>query len=112
MKGSKTVAVTDIKKAQQARLARTSTLKALRAANPDIGRQHCADLILNPPDCLNTMLIIDLLQNIRFFGKSNGGAAVLAERMLQAAGVGWSLQVGKLTSRQRSALAGGLQRMK
>ena len=94
-----------LRKAQQVRLARTSIVKSLRAANPDLSRQYCADLLADPPDCLGSMLTIDLVQSIRYFGKGHGGSAALAERLLERCGVGWGMTVGKLTDRQRQALA-------
>jgi hypothetical protein len=82
-------------RANEIRSARASLKRDLKA-----GRAHIHDLLIDPPDCITTMRVFDLLVAVPKVGR------VKANKVLSSCRVSPSRSVGGLTVRQRGELAG------
>ena len=83
-----------LKNANRIRTYRSNLKKDLKA-----GRQDILDIMLQPPEELETMKIFDLLLALPKFGR------VKANKMLQSSRISPSKTVGGLSQRQRVELS-------
>lgn len=89
--------------ANRVRVERQRLKREVAALPPAESRARAAELILEPPDALRTMLLVDLLSACQQIG------GFRAERIMQRAQASPVKQLKALTVRQRLALAGELR---
>lgn len=89
--------LTALARANQIRLARADLKRDVRSGDVDV-----ADVILDPPECAETMRVHELLRARHRVG------TLKASTLLQRAGIHESKTLGAMTDRQRHALVAGL----
>lgn len=89
-----------LRRANLVRLERTTYRNELRTAESlSVARARAAELILDPPDCLATMRVAQLLMCCRSMGRA------LTLKTLRRVELSEFKTIGALTERQRQVLA-------